>query len=240
MQTAINFSNVCKAFKIPTGIKTALSNINLSVEQGSCTVIAGENGSGKSVLMSIAAGLLSCDSGTVQCSSRPGLVFQEAETQILGETPAEDMSFGPTNLGWKKERVEAAVQSALQKTGLTEKSDFPARFLSGGEKRRLAVTCMLAMDFSTIILDEPYANLDYGGVRQVNQLIRDLKADGKTVIILTHEIEKCLGLAQHFVVLFRGQKVFDGTPDNALNQTLEQWNIRNPLVHYDSVKDLVW
>lgn len=240
MQTAINFSNVCKAFKIPTGIKTALSNINLSIEQGSCTVIAGENGSGKSVLMSIAAGLLSCDSGTVECSSRPGLVFQEAETQILGETPAEDIAFGPNNLGWKKERVEAAVQSALQKTGLTEKSDFPARFLSGGEKRRLAVACMLAMDFSTIILDEPYANLDYGGVRQVNQLIRDLKADGKTVIILTHEIEKCLGLAQHFVVLFRGQKVFDGTPDDALNQTLEQWNIRNPLVHYDSVKDLVW
>ena len=237
---AILFENVSKTFAIPSGKKQALSDVSLKIEQGSCTIIAGENGSGKSVLMSIAAGLLGRDTGLVETASRPGLVFQEAETQILGETPAEDIAFGPKNLGWKKEQVEAAVQTALQKTGLAEKADYPARFLSGGEKRRLAVACMLAMDFSTIILDEPYANLDYGGVRQVNELIRDLKTDGKTVIILTHEIEKCLALADHFVVLFRGSKVFDGMPADALNHNLEQWNIRNPLVHYDDVKDLVW
>ena len=238
--TAISFKNVSKAFAVPSGTKYALMDVSFEIEQGTCTIIGGENGSGKSVLMSIAAGLLDCDRGNVECSSRPGLVFQEAETQILGETPAEDIAFGPKNLGWKKEQVQSAVQTALQKTGLTEKADYPARFLSGGEKRRLAVACMLAMDFSTIILDEPYANLDYGGVRQVNELIRVLKADGKTVIILTHEIEKCLALADHFVVLFRGSKVFDGTPDDALNHNLEHWNIRNPLVHYDDVKDLVW
>ena len=135
---------------------------------------------------------------------------------------------------------EQAVEQALQKTGLTQKADYPARFLSGGEKRRLAVACMLAMDLSIIILDEPYANLDYGGVRQVNELVRSLKQDGKTVIILTHETEKCLGLADHFVVLFRGQKVFDGTPEQGLSQKLEQWNIRNPLVQYKNVGELVW
>lgn len=237
---ALRFTNVSKSFVIPSGKKQALNDVSLTIEQKTCTIIAGENGSGKSVLMSIAAGLLDCDKGNVECSSRPGLVFQEAETQILGETPVEDIAFGPKNLGWKKDRVKTVVEMALQKTGLTGKADFPARFLSGGEKRRLAVACMLAMDFSTIILDEPFANLDYGGVCQVNALIRELKADGKTVIILTHEIEKCLALADHFVVLFRGQKVFDGTPAGALEQKLEQWNIRNPLVHYDGLKDLIW
>ena len=99
---------------------------------------------------------------------------------------------------------------------------------------------MLAMNPPVIILDEPYANLDFGGVKQVNALIRQLKKDGKTVIILTHEIEKCLGLANRFVVLFQGKKVFDGEPEEGLKQNLEQWNIRNPLVSYKNVNDLVW
>ena len=99
---------------------------------------------------------------------------------------------------------------------------------------------MLAMNLPIIILDEPYANLDFGGVKQVNALIRQLKADGKTVIILSHEIEKCLGLADRFIVLFRGKKVFDGLPAEGLKQNLEEWNIRNPLVSYTTVKDLIW
>ena len=171
---------------------------------------------------------------------RVGLVFQEAETQILGETPREDIAFGPKNLGWKKEKIELAVKNALEQTGLTDKAEFPARFLSGGEKRRLAVACMLAMDLPVIIFDEPYANLDYSGVRQVNELIRQLKKDGKTIIILTHEIEKCLALADKFVVLFRSEKKFDGTPQEGLKQPLKEWNIRNPLVAYCKIEDLIW
>ena len=232
--------NISKSFLIPSGKKIALDDVSLTIQKGECAVIAGENGSGKSVLMSIAAGLMNCDSGKVECESRPGLVFQEAETQILGETPAEDIAFGPKNLGWKKHEIEAAVKEALEETGLTEKADFPARFLSGGEKRRLAVACMLAMKLPVIIMDEPYANLDYSGVKQVNALVKKLKADGKTVIILTHELEKCLALADHFVVLFRGKKVFDGAPEDGLNQKLEDWNIRNPLTSYKSVGELVW
>ena len=136
--------------------------------------------------------------------------------------------------------MQQAVAQALEKTGLTDKADYPARFLSGGEKRRLAVACMLAMELPLIILDEPYANLDYSGVKQVNELVRKLKADGKTVIILSHELEKCLGLAEHFVVLFRGKKVFDASHAQALKENLEQWNIRNPLTAYKSLEELVW
>ena len=242
MKTQIKITNLSKTFQTSAGPKKALDNVSLEIVEGECLVIGGENGSGKSVLMSIIAGLMDGDKNdsSVFVDGRVGLVFQEAETQILGETPAEDIAFGPKNLGWKKADVQAAVREALEKTGLTEKADFPARFLSGGEKRRLAVACMLAMKLPTIILDEPYANLDFGGVKQVNKLIRQLKAEGKSVIILTHEIEKCLGLADRFVVLFRGKKVFDGSPEEGLKQNLEEWNIRNPLVSYKSVNDLIW
>ena len=239
MKTQIKIENLTKTFKTASGKLTALENICLEIFEGECVVIGGENGSGKSVLMSIIAGLEKCDCGKVE-APQVGLVFQEVETQILGETPQEDIAFGPKNLGWKKDDVENAVKAALEKTGLLAKKDFPARFLSGGEKRRLAVACMLAMNPPVIILDEPYANLDYSGVRQVNALIRQLKEDGKTVIILTHEIEKCLGLANRFLVLFQGKKVFDGAPEEGLQQNLEQWNIRNPIVSYKGVQDLIW
>lgn len=237
---AITIENVSKSFSTAEGTHQVLKNISFSIEEKSCTVIGGENGSGKSLLMSIIAGLEKADEGTVTSSGKAGLVFQEAETQILGETPAEDISFGPKNLGWSKEKTALAVKNALKKTSLTKKADFPARFLSGGEKRRLAVACMIAMDLNIIILDEPYANLDYTGVKQVNALIRELKEEGKTVIILTHEIEKCLGLASKFIVIFQGQKVFDGIPEESLKLNLEKWNIKNPLAAYKSIEDLVW
>ena len=144
----ISVSNLCKTFLTSEGPCKALKDVSLEIPEGCCTVIGGENGSGKSVLMSILAGLEEADSGNVELAGGArgtvlmdsvGLVFQEAETQILGETPREDIAFGPKNLGWKKDQIELAVNMALEKTGLTAKADFPARFLSGGEKRRLAV-----------------------------------------------------------------------------------------------------
>ena len=236
----IQVNKLNKSFKTTQGVLHVLKDVSFELKDGSCTVLAGENGSGKSLLMSIIAGLEKADTGTVKVDGRVGLVFQEAETQILGETPREDIAFGPKNLGWKKERVEVAVNNALEKTGLSSKADFPARFLSGGEKRRLAVACMLAMELPVIILDEPYANLDYTGVKQVNELIKQLKADGKTIIILTHEIEKCLALADNFIVLFHGQIMFNGNPEQGLLHPLENWGIRNPLVSYNKAEDLLW
>ena len=236
----LKINDICKSFETSEGINYALQNVSFEIPDGTCTVIGGENGSGKSVLMSIIAGLEEADSGTIENSCRAGLVFQEAETQILGETPREDIAFGPKNLGFTKEQTEQAVIDALQKTGLTSKADFPARFLSGGEKRRLAVACMIAMNLPVIILDEPYANLDFTGVKQVNSLVKSLKEQGRTVIILTHEIEKCLALAEKFIVLFRGKKVFDGTPEEIVKLDLEKWNIKKPFANYSAIKDLVW
>ncbi len=232
--------SVSKSYATGEGVKHALKNVYMEIDEGSITVIGGENGSGKSVLMNIISGLEKPDSGQVRSFAKAGLVFQEADTQILGETPYEDVRFGPKNQKKPRTLVEKAAESALEQVGLTNKAGYPARFLSGGEKRRLAVACMLAMELPIIIFDEPYANLDYGGVRQVNALVKKLHEQKKTVIILTHELEKCLGLADRFVVLFRGDKVFDGSPQDGLRQDLEQWNIRNPINAYSSLSDLVW
>lgn len=236
----IKIIDVSKSFESSEGQIQALKNISFQIEDGQLLIIAGENGSGKSLLMSIIAGLEEADSGRVESDKKVGLVFQEAETQILGESSREDIAVGPKNLGWKKEKIAEAVESALEKTGLTKKADFSARFLSGGEKRRLAIACMIAMDLPVIILDEPFANLDYMGVKQVNALVKKLKDEGRTVIILTHEIEKCLALADKFIILFRGQKVFEGSPEEGLKLNLEKYNIKNPLTEYKKLSDLIW
>ena len=109
----IKINNVSKSFLTQDGTFEALKNISLTIKDNSCTVIAGENGSGKSLLMSVIAGLEAPDSGSVECDKKPGLVFQEAETQILGETPEEDIAFGPSNLGFSKSMTDQMVNSAF-------------------------------------------------------------------------------------------------------------------------------
>jgi biotin transport system ATP-binding protein len=230
--------------QIRSGRFYALEDISFTLEQSSCIVIAGANGSGKSLLMSMIASLETPDSGSVKTSGRVGLVFQEPDAQILGETPREDIAFGPRNMGLSKAEIKICVENALIETGLLHRGDFPSRALSGGEKRRLAVAGVLAMNAEIIIFDEPYANMDFPGVKQINHLIKKLIADGKTVIILTHETEKCLALADHFIVLHRGKKVFDGSADEALNSSsvyLEDWGIKNPLQNSaNKIEDLLW
>ena len=240
---AIQVELVTKRFRReenPREFFCAVNEVSFSIEKGSLTVIGGANGSGKSVLMCIISGLMKQSAGMVKVASKPGLVFQDAATQILGETPREDVAVGVKNIGTPKKEISAAVEQALQSVSLLEKADFPAEFLSGGEKRRLAVASILAMKRDIIIFDEPYANLDYPGVTDVNRLISELHAQGKTILLLTHEIEKCLALADHFIILQKGSLVFDGTPADALTQDLTQWSIRNPLSAYNKLSDLVW
>ena len=240
MMNKIVVEKICKTYSTFEGKKNVLKDVSFEIEEGSFTVISGENGSGKTVLMNIISGLETAASGNIKTFGKAGLVFQEADTQILGETIEEDISFGPKNLKWKKEKINEAITYALAETGLTEKRKMQTRFLSGGEKRRLAIACIIAMDLPVIILDEPYANLDYTGVKQVNALLQKLKEKGKTIILLTHEIEKCLAMAQKFIVLYKGEKVFDGKPEEALGENLEKWNIRNPFNSYKSLEDLIW
>jgi len=223
--------------QIRGGFFYALDDVSLSIKKGECVIIAGHNGCGKSLLMSIIAGLEIPSFGTVETSEKIGLVFQEPDAQILGETPGEDVAFGPRNMKLSKNEILQRVDAALEETGLKEKAHFPARSLSGGEKRRLAAAGVLAMNARIIIFDEPYSNLDYPGIKQVNRLFQKLIADKRTVIILTHELEKCLALAEHFIVLCKGKKVFDGTPSQALSLEMEIWGIHKPA---GKPEDLLW
>ena len=246
MQDAIRLSNVYKIFSPQTeGAKplVALNNVSFTISEGSLTVIAGSNGSGKSVLMQIISGLIEKSDGEVYTSSKPGLIFQQAAAQILGDTPREDVEVGPKNMGLSKKDAAVVSQKALEKVSLLHKADYPADFLSGGEKRRLSVASICAMEKNIIIFDEPYANLDYPGIKDVNALIKELHESGKTILILSHELEKCLGLSDHFIVLRQGELVFDGTPEEALKKHAKDfslWALHNPLTSYNLLSDLVW
>ena len=217
----------------------ALQDVSFSVKKGEFLVIGGKNGSGKSVLMSLIAGLDKQTSGTIKCDE-VGLVFQDANSQILGETPLEDVLFGLRNLQLKKQERLQKAEETLKQCGLLEKRDFQARVLSGGEKRRLAVAGILALDRDFIIFDEPFANLDLIGIKQVCAILKQLKEQNKTIIVLTHDLEKILGLADSFIILDSGKIKFNGTPEEGLKLNLEEYGIKNPLTSYNSVKDLFW
>ena len=224
--TILKINNVSKKF--PDGT-IALEDISFEVDEGEFVVIAGSNGSGKSVLMTLIAQLEKPSSGKIILNDvKAGLVFQDADSQILGETVFEDVAFGARNSGLKKKLLEDRVDEALRETGLLHKKKSMSRTMSGGEKRRLAVAGILAMKRSLIIFDEPFANLDYPGVKSVCEILQKLKKEKKTIILLTHEIEKCLSLADRFIVLDKGKIRFDGLPEKALEENLEQWSIRPP------------
>ena len=232
----LELEKVSKTF--PDGTE-ALKEISFSLQQGDFCIIGGANGSGKSVLMSLIAKLEKPTSGKIT-SQYAGLVFQEADSQILGETPLEDVCYSLTNIGLKPAAAKEKAIKLLEKVGLEEKSQANARTLSGGEKRRLAVASVLALEPEIIIFDEPFANLDWLSVKQLCNLLLELKNQGKTIILLTHEIEKILGIANKLIILHKGKLVFDGTPEMGIKENLEQFGIKNPLTQYKKIDHLFW
>ena len=242
MQAAQKILEVKDLTRVFSDGTKALDGVSFCVCKNDFVVVAGSNGSGKSVLMSLIAGLDEPTSGSVvlQKGFEAGLSFQDADAQILGETPWQDVMFGAKNLGLDKNAAALACEDALKKVGLYEKKDFNARTLSGGEKRRLSVAGILALRRELIIFDEPFANLDWPGVRQTTAAMRSLKADGKTVIVLTHELEIVLALANRLIVLDKGKIRFDGSPADGLKLPLEEFGVKNPLASYKELEDLQW
>jgi biotin transport system ATP-binding protein len=230
----------------------AVDGVSLEIYEGECLLIAGANGSGKTLLMRMISGLLDPTDGEILFRNKPlctagrelrravGLVFQDADAQVVGETVAEDIAFGPENLGLPKAEVQRRVETVLAGLGLTGKRDSPPRRLSGGEKRRLAVAGILAMGGEIIIMDEPFANLDWPGVVQVLEIITALKGSGKTVIVLTHELEKVLALADRLIILVRGTIRDVGRPEEVLDRLKSEYGVRNPRKNYASAKDCTW
>lgn len=217
-----------------------LRDINLEIAAGAFVVIAGANGSGKTTLLRHLNGLLLPTEGIVEVDGRSvaedpararqlvGMMFQDAASQIIGDTVGEDVAFGPENLRLDRREIARRVEAALSRVGLAGLTDQRPHLLSGGEKRRLAIAAILAMEPRIVVFDEPFTSLDYPGIRQVLGQIVSLQQSGHTIIITTHELEKVLAHADRLILMHGGRVARDGPPAEAVADA-EKFGVRCPL-----------
>jgi biotin transport system ATP-binding protein len=219
--------------------RIGLAGINLHIERGTFVVLAGANGAGKSTLLKHLNGLLLPSAGEVRVAGVSvaadprharqvvGMVFQDADSQIVGETVRDDTAFGPENLCWPRNKIMQSVDAALDLLGLQELSERSPHLLSGGEKRRLAIAGVLAMEPEVIVLDEPFANLDYQGIRQVLGHLVALHASGRTLVVCVHDLEKVLAHGERLLIMAGGKVVADGLPE-VVAAGAESYGVRVP------------
>lgn len=206
----------------------ALRGINLKIERGEFVSIIGPTGSGKSTLIQHFNGLLKPTKGSViidgveinkltdlrTIRKKIGMVFQYPETQIFSETIYDELAFGLRNYGYSAEEIEERIEKVTKKLGIDylslDKSPF---LLSGGEMRKIAIASILAMEPEVFVLDEPLANLDPQGRRELLQEIKSLnREDSLTVIIVSHDLGEVSRYSQRIIVLFEGKIIIDGPP----------------------------
>ena len=208
----------------------ALSDVNLSIEDGSYTAIIGHTGSGKSTILQLLNGLLVPTKGSVrvfdtlitstsvnkqirQIRKQVGLVFQFAENQIFEETVLKDVAFGPQNFGVSVEEAEAIAREKLALVGIDESLFGRSPFeLSGGQMRRVAIAGILAMEPSILVLDEPTAGLDPIGRKELMALFKKLHQDGITIVLVTHLMDDVAEFADQVYVMEKGKLVKNGKP----------------------------
>jgi biotin transport system ATP-binding protein len=219
--------------------QSGVHDITLAIARGQFVVLAGPNGSGKTTLLRHLNGLLLPQAGSVRVDGvsvaddvararrKVGMVFQDADSQIVGETVRDDVAFGPENLCWPRPAVQKAVQAAMERLGLAHLADQSPHLLSGGERRRLAIAGVLAMQPEVLLLDEPFANLDYPGIRDVLQQVIDLHRHGHTIVLAAHDLEKVIGHAERLIVMDKGRVAVDGPPADVL-PLVERFDIRMP------------
>ncbi|OKY52915.1 energy-coupling factor transporter ATPase [Megasphaera cerevisiae] len=203
----------------------ALKDISLQIEPGEFVAIIGTNGSGKSTLAKHFNVLLTPTEGTCKvCGMRTddpdnlwkirqqvGMVFQNPDNQIVAAIVEEDVAFGPENLGVPPDEIKHRVSDALKRVNMTIYAKHGPHLLSGGQKQRVAIAGILAMQSQCIVLDEPTAMLDPIGRREVMDTIRQLNAEGITVIIITHFMEEAVQTGR-VIVIQNGELKMDGTP----------------------------
>jgi biotin transport system ATP-binding protein len=219
--------------------KQGIHNISFSVETGEVVILAGRNGSGKTTLIRHLNGLLRPDRGQVRLHSkdifqdltwtrrRVCMVFQDADAQMVADTVFDEVAFGPENLGLPREKITSMVTRILREMDLFRlKQQHPAT-LSGGEKRRLAIAGVLAMEPEVIIFDEPFANLDYPACCALFKRLKALHHTGHTLIIATHDVVSIMDLATRLLILDQGRIQAQGPPESLVS-TFESFGIRPP------------
>lgn len=232
--------------------KKALNNINLEIEDGQFVAIIGHTGSGKSTLIQHINGLLKPSDGKLYVDNvnilekgvllsdirkKVGLVFQYPEYQLFEETVEKDISFGPKNLGLDDTEIKIRVRKAMDVVGLdydeySKKSPFE---LSGGQKRRVAIAGVIAMEPRILILDEPTAGLDPKGRDDILDQIKKLQSEYlMTIILVSHSMEDVSKIAERIIVMDEGKIILDGSPSNIFRQVdmLEKVGLAAPQITY--------
>ncbi len=222
-----------------------LHDINMEVERGTITLIAGPNGSGKSTLLRCIKGLEKPDRGRIILDGVErrrerermklfGLVFQDTVLQIVGRSVEKDIAFGLENEGKSPEEIKRKTDEMISLFSLEKERKKDPGVLSGGERRRLSIAGVLAMDSRVLLLDEPLANLDYPSIKEVLSSIVRLKKDGMTILIVTHEVEKLLALTDNTVILKEGGVAASGKSREMLT-SLRKNDIYLPPVDYEEL-----
>ncbi|WP_175880408.1 energy-coupling factor transporter ATPase [Streptococcus thalassemiae] len=216
----------------------ALSNVSLTIEDGSYTALIGHTGSGKSTILQLLNGLLVPSQGSVrvfdtlitstsknkdirQIRKQVGLVFQFAENQIFEETVLKDVAFGPQNFGVSEEDAEKIAREKLALVGIDESLFNRSPFeLSGGQMRRVAIAGILAMEPAILVLDEPTAGLDPLGRKELMNLFKKLHQSGMTIVLVTHLMDDVAEYANQVYVMEKGRLVKGGKPSDVFQDVV--------------------
>ena len=214
----------------PAGVK-ALNGISLTIETAEQVAIVGQNGAGKTTLVKHLNGLLQPTSGSVsigdwdtsehqvaKLASRVGYVFQNPDEQLFTKNVHQEVSFGPKNLGYEVEKVEALVEDALKLTELADQKETNPYDLSPTWRKMVALASIIAMDTPIIIFDEPTTGQDAANIARMAEAIAALRERGKTVITITHDIDFCAENFERVIALSKGEILLDGSANEVLGQ----------------------
>jgi len=226
----------------------ALDDVSLSFAAGDRIALLGTNGSGKTTMLHHLNGILKPTSGKVYFEDKPlkydskallnlrrrvGFVFQDPNDQLFAPTVKQDVAFGPLNLGQPADQVKKAVEEALRTVGMAEYSEKPPHFLSLGQKKRVALAGVLAMQPEVLIMDEPTSNLDPRATSEILHLLLRLNREFKiTLLLATHDVDMVPLFANKLYILDKGKLVSEGSPAEMFSdaEMIRNVNLRSPRI----------